>query len=114
MLFHVKGSKVVHKQKVTVRPIEHHYEQDGEPENIKYGCPLCESLGTAYRKFYSHSSGLFDEDKQFVSFQIPKGTPNCPICGINLDWSFPIRFADNMGLNDPHIRCLANGPEPKY
>lgn len=88
ILFKVCGAKNVGKQKVKVKPVEHHYEEDGEPEYIKYGCPLCESLGNEYRKVYSHSSGLFDKDKQFNQCSFSKGTPNCPICGINIDWDY--------------------------
>ena len=84
ILFKVCGAKSVGKQKVKVKPVEHHYEKDGEPEYIKYGCPLCESLGNEYRKFYSHSSGLFDKDKQFNQFSFSKGTPNCPIILIGI------------------------------
>ena len=48
ILFKVHGGKYVHNQKVSIRPIEHHYEEDGEPEYIKYGCPLCVNLLESY------------------------------------------------------------------
>ena len=32
ILFKVCGAKNVGKQKVKVKPVEHHYEEDGEPE----------------------------------------------------------------------------------
>lgn len=88
VLFKVYGAEKVHKQKVKVKPIEHHYEKEGEPEYIKYGCPLCENLSEEYRKVYSQSSGLFDESEQFKTFSFPKGTANCPCCGINIDWNY--------------------------
>ena len=86
VMFKVFGAKFVHKQKVKVKPVEHHYEKDGEPEYIKYGCPICENLGEEYRKVYSGE--LFDEEKQFNKFSFPKGTLNCPCCGINIDWDY--------------------------
>ena len=84
--FKICGANTVGEQKVKVKPIEHHYEKDGEPEYIKYGCPLCEDLGKRYREIYS--SQLFDEEKQFKDFSIPKGIANCPVCGINIDWNY--------------------------
>lgn len=51
---------------VKIKPIAHHYEEPGEPEYIKYGCPVCESLGER--------------------FSITEGTRHCPSCGVNLLW----------------------------
>ena len=56
----------VNKRVLRIRPIERHYEDDGEEPIIGYGCPICESLGTKH------------------SFH--KGMYNCPLCGINLEW----------------------------
>lgn len=103
ILFKVCGAKSVGKQKVKVKPVEHHYEEDGEPEYIKYGCPLCESLGNEYRKFYSYSSGLFDKDKQFNQFSFSKGTPNCPICGINIDWDYKSLLEKSREIDDMEV-----------
>ena len=41
VLFHVKGANKVSKQRVSLRPVEHHYETEGEEEYIKYNCQLC-------------------------------------------------------------------------
>lgn len=82
VLFKVHGGKYVHNQKVSLRPIEHHYEEDGEPENIKYSCQLCESLSKQY------PNKVMDDDEQFKRFSFPKGTPQCPCCGINIEWNY--------------------------
>lgn len=82
ILFKVHGGKYVHNQKVSIRPIEHHYEEDGEPEYIKYGCPLCESLSKSY------PNEVMDDDEPFKRFSFPKGTPQCPCCGINIEWNY--------------------------
>lgn len=52
--------------KVAIYPTEHHYEDVGEPEYVKYGCPICELLGARH--------------------SFPKSTQSCPICGVNLVW----------------------------
>lgn len=62
---YAKGSKV-YMDRVFIRPVEHHYEDIGEPEYIKYGCPICESFGA--RHSFAH------------------GAKNCPICNVNLLW----------------------------
>lgn len=82
VLFKVHGGKYVHNQKVSLRPIEHHYEEDGEPENIKYSCQLCENLSKQY------PNKVMDDDEQFKKFSFPKGTPQCPCCGINIEWNY--------------------------
>lgn len=81
ILFEIYGAKIIHKQKVKVKPIAHHYEASGEPEYIKYGCPLCEILEANYIENY------FDEEEPFKKFSFPEGTSNCPCCGINFDWN---------------------------
>lgn len=53
-----------YKNKVSLYPVEHHYEDEGKPEYIKYGCPICELLGARH--------------------SFPALTPRCPICGVNL------------------------------
>ncbi|MED9903554.1 MAG: hypothetical protein UFG06_05155 [Lachnospiraceae bacterium] len=58
--------KPIHIHVARVKPIEHHYENKGERPYIKYGCPVCESLGER--------------------FSFPKGIDNCPICNVNLLW----------------------------
>lgn len=81
-LFHVKGAKIVYKQKVSLRPVEHHYETEGEEEYIKYSCQLCESIAKSYH------NKLMDKDKQFVRFSFPKGTKRCPCCGVYINWDY--------------------------
>lgn len=41
-MFKIYPAKAVHKQKVKLRPNEHHYENEGEKPYIKYSCQLCE------------------------------------------------------------------------
>ena len=54
-------------QRITyINPTEHHYEDSGEVPYIKYGCPVCESLGNIH--------------------QVTHGDKNCPLCGVNLSW----------------------------
>lgn len=59
--------KPVHYHIVRVKPIAHHYENKGEPEYIKYSCPVCEAVG----------------DKH----QVHQCENNCSICGVNLLWN---------------------------
>lgn len=61
------GGEFIHQQKIFVKPIKHYYNAQNEPEYIKYGCPICESLG--------------------IKHQINKGDKNCFICNINLNWN---------------------------
>jgi hypothetical protein len=54
-------------QRITyVKPTAHHYEKQGEKPYIKYGCPVCESLGNRH--------------------QVTHGTSNCLLCNVNLTW----------------------------
>lgn len=43
-MFKIFPAKVVHKQKVKLRPNEHHFENEGEKPYIKYTCQICEKL----------------------------------------------------------------------
>lgn len=87
-MFKLFPAKLVHKQKVKLRPIEHHYENEGEEPYIKYSCQICEQLAEEYNKVYSHMSGLFDKENQFNRFSFQRGTKQCPCCGINIDWDY--------------------------
>ena len=85
-MFKLFPAKAAHKQRVKIRPIEHHYENEGDPPYIKYGCPICEQLAIKTR-----GKPLFDENgerREFVRFQIHKGMEQCPCCGINIDWDY--------------------------
>ena len=67
VLFHIKGANKVSKQRVSLRPVEHHYETEGEEEYTKYSCQLCESIAKSY------PNKLMDKDEQFIQFSLPKG-----------------------------------------
>lgn len=84
-MFKIFAAKVVHKQKVRLRPNEHHYENEGEETYIKYSCQICEALAKNIQGFH------FDEDEEngkFARFSFAKGTAQCPCCGINIDWNY--------------------------
>lgn len=68
---------VVCKQKVGVKPIEHHYEQPGDKPYIKYGCPICENLLDCQCE---------ETGEYLKKFSFAKTTQNCPCCNINLIW----------------------------
>lgn len=76
---------VVHKQKVKIKPIEHHYENDGEEPYVKYSCRLCEQLAEKMELFGLNDYGNFSK------FSFSEGTPNCPCCGINIDWDYKVK-----------------------
>lgn len=83
VMFKVFPAKVTHKQKVKLRPNEHHYENEGEEPYIKYGCQICETIAERYKE-----NVLNEQDEKFVRFSFPKGTEKCPCCGINIDWDY--------------------------
>lgn len=89
-MFKIFTAKTVHKQAVKLRPVEHHYEKDGEEPYIKYGCQICEQLADEAAKI-SKGACLheeFKEGKRFNRFSFAYGTRNCPCCGVNLDWDY--------------------------
>lgn len=84
-MFKIFPAKVVHKQKVKLRPNEHHYENEGEEPYIKYSCRICEQLSENIKGLH------FDEDdEKFIRFSFPKGTEQCPCCGVNIDWDYKL------------------------
>lgn len=88
VLFKLYYAKVVYKQKVAVRPNAHHYEQKGEKPYIKYSCPICEQLAKkAGEKPHFYLDDENDEGGKFIRFSFPKGTKNCPCCGVNFEWN---------------------------
>ena len=87
-MFKIYPAKVVHKQKVKLRPNEHHYENEGEKPYIKYSCQICEQLAESVKGFPLYSDDENDEGGEFVRFSFPKGTEKCPCCGINIDWNY--------------------------
>lgn len=62
----VTEADFAHNRYTYVRPIAHHYENEGELPYIKYGCPVCESLGNKH--------------------QLTHGEDKCPLCNVNLIW----------------------------
>lgn len=87
-MFKVFPAKVVHKQKVKLRPNEHHYENVGEEPYIKYSCQICEQLAKSVEGLSLYSDDENDEDERFIRFSFPKGTKQCPCCGVNIDWDY--------------------------
>lgn len=94
-MFKIFPSKMVHKQKVKLRPIEHHYESEGEEPYIKYGCQICETLAKEVEGIPLYADDENDERGKFVRFSFPEGTPNCPCCGINIDWDYKKFFLNS-------------------
>lgn len=91
-MFKVFPAKYVHRQKVKVKPVEHHYEEPGEEPYIKYGCPICEQIA-------KNVEGLrFEDDNgegvKFKSFSFPKGTETCPCCNVNIDWDYKYKTGE--------------------
>lgn len=84
-MFKIFPAKVVHKQKVKLRPNEHHYENEGEEPYIKYSCQICEQLAKNIQDFHFEGSS---ENGNFIRFSFPKGTEQCPCCGVNIDWDY--------------------------
>ena len=84
-MFKMFPTKAVHKQKVKLRPNEYYYENKGEETYIKYSCQICEQMSESVKDFHFDEG---DEDGKFVRFSFPKGTEQCPCCGINIDWDY--------------------------
>lgn len=84
-MFKIFPAKVVHKQKVKLRPNEHHYENEGEEPYIKYSCQICEQLSENVKGFHFDKD---DENGEFARFSFSKGTEQCPCCGVNIDWNY--------------------------
>lgn len=87
-MFKLYPAKAVCKQKVKLRPNEHHYEKDGEESYIKYSCQLCEQLAKSVEGIPLYSDDEDDIGGKFVRFSFPEGTEQCPCCGVNIDWDY--------------------------
>lgn len=87
-MFKLYPAKVVHRQKVKLRPNEHHYENEGEESYIKYSCQICEQLAESVKGIPLYAEDKDDERETFTRFSFPKGTEKCPCCGINIDWNY--------------------------
>ena len=64
----VDDAEVSYKRITRIKPVAHHYENEGEDEYIKWGCPICESFNNRH--------------------SFAEGTENCPLCNVNLLWGF--------------------------
>lgn len=62
----VAKEKYAYQRITKIKPIAHHYEENGEIPYIKYGCPICEALGNR--------------------FTLTNNIKNCPLCNVNLYW----------------------------
>ena len=85
-LFKLYPAKYVHQQKVKIRPVEHHYEEDGEEPYIKYSCQICEQLANNVKGLDFEDEN--EEEVKFIRFSFPKGTEKCPCCGVNIEWNY--------------------------
>ena len=65
LLFKLYPAKCVYKQRVKLRPNEHHYENEGEQPYIKYSCRICEQLAEEVKSVHSY---IFEENEKFVNF----------------------------------------------
>lgn len=64
---YIRNMRFAHQKMTYVKPVAHHYEQPGEPEYIKYTCPICDLFGNKH--------------------QVHKSIDiNCPLCHVNLIW----------------------------
>lgn len=113
--FDIHPANKIYNQKISVKPIAHHYEEKGELPYIKYNCPLCEKIA----KKINTPTPLCIDGLSFLRFSIPKNTPNCPCCGINLDWTGTTRtykefintidfskIQKNNGIYEYHIKTI--------
>ena len=87
-MFKLYPAKSIHRQRVKLRPNEHHYENEGEEPYIKYSCQLCDQLAKNVKGILIYTNDEEDEGKRFVKFSFPKGTERCPCCGIYIDWNY--------------------------
>lgn len=84
-MFKIFPAKVVYEQKVKLRPNEHYYDgKNGKPYTT-YSCQICDQLFGRISGFYF---GEDDEKGRFIKFSFPKGTKQCPCCGVNIDWNY--------------------------
>ena len=88
--FKLYPAKHVYKQRVKLRPNEHHYENEGEEPHIKYSCQLCEQLAENVKGLPLYTDD--EEIGQFERFSFPKGTERCPCCGVYIDWDYKYKL----------------------
>lgn len=87
-LFKLYPANVVHKQRVKLRPNEHHYENEGEEPYIKYSCQLCEQLAEKVKGLPVYAYDEDDDGGKFIRFSLQKGIEQCPCCGIYIEWNY--------------------------
>lgn len=93
-MFKPFGAKTVHKQRVKLRPNEHHYEKEGEEPYIKYSCQICEQIAKTVKDIPIYSDDEDDDGGRFINFSFPKGTKQCPCCGVNIDWNYKYKTGE--------------------
>lgn len=79
----IQDAKVVHKRRVKINPIAKHYEKPGEEPYIKYSCPVCHNAGNK-------------------NISITEGIPNCPLCGVSLNWDRELQVGDRVVITFQH------------
>lgn len=77
MIYGTIRRTTANKARTKIVPIARHYEENGEIPYIKYSCPVCEAAGNHHLSF-------------------PKGTPDCPFCGVHLEWEDEIQEGDKV------------------
>lgn len=77
MIYGTIRRTTANKARTKIVPIARHYEENGETPYIKYSCPVCEAAGNHHLSF-------------------PKGTPDCPFCGVHLEWEDEIQEGDKV------------------
>lgn len=77
----IKDAKKVCNRKVTVNPIGQHYEEEGEPEYVKWHCPVCYMIGNQ-------------------KMSIPHGSDHCPACGVRLNWDRQPELNDTVYVHE--------------
>lgn len=87
-MFQIYPAEHAYKQRVKLKPNEHHYENEGEKPYIKYTCPICEQLAKSVEGHPLYANDEDDENGRFVSFQLQKGIEQCLCCGVNIDWNY--------------------------
>ena len=87
-MFKLYPAKHVYKQRVKLKPNEHHYENEGEEPYIKYSCQLCEQLANNVKNLLLYTDDENNDRGKFVRFSFAEGTERCPCCGIYIDWNY--------------------------
>lgn len=73
----IRNARTVHRRIVKVNPVEKLYSEADEPKYVKYGCPVCASVGN-------------------TGVSLPYGVGRCPLCGVFLNWERKIEVGDKI------------------